>query len=906
MSDDPRRWQRIKDLVAEALELPVAARADFLAGRCGGDEDLHRDAAALVAAGAPDDVDTPRGILDDSALVAAGMAAAGASADPSGDELVGRRLGPYLVLRRIGQGGMGVVLEAEQESPARRVALKVLQGRWASEQLRARFDLEIETLGRLEHPGIARIYGAGRDAETGVVYFAMELVDGVPLTRYAAGQERAARIALLAAVCDAVQHAHLNGVIHRDLKPDNILVDQAGRPKVLDFGIARWAEGSGEPVTHTLTGQLVGTPAYMSPEQVARDVRQVDLRADVYALGVLCYEVLAGRPPHDLTQLPLAAALRVVAEAEPPPPSRHVPELRGDLDLICLHALAKDPTRRYGSAAELAADLRRVLANQPIQVRPPSPAYLLARFVRRHRAASFLAVVALLLLVSAVLGTSVGLFRAERERARAVSAAEGVRAINRQLLLLVGQIPPELFSGLDVAQELLRRWEEAIRSGFAEDPALQTEMRELLGWAQYNLGLYADGAENLRQAAAGYAAQQGPAALATLRARDRFVQCRSRVTVDAELLAFARESFVRCREALGFTHGRTLTAMATEASMLHAAGRTEAALERYRDVLPRLAAVDPFGLETLSVRSDYALVLADAGQAEAAEAQYAAVVEAFAGQHPGQYPERELNAMIGLSQLLERRQALPEAVAILERIVATARRRWGEGQVRTLRQANRLARLYLETGARQRGQDLAAETARISKRQAPRSEESLIARNTWIHSLLREGAHDRAEAEARALLADMQGFLPATDPRVWTARDDLANALAGLGRHAEAEQEFRAVLELREQALGPRATSTLISMNNLAWLLLQAGESTRAAARYGELMARADAAELPERARATFRLNHGRALLAAGQLTAAEQALTQALAAFRKLPGTAELERKATAALGELAQRQGR
>ncbi|PIE23247.1 MAG: hypothetical protein CSA62_08535 [Planctomycetota bacterium] len=905
MNSDPKRWQLIKDIVAEALELEAGQRESVIESACAEHADLAGEIRALVSIGTPEDTDSPRGILDDSALVAAELIKAGeaSGAQLSEDALIGRQLGPYRILRKIGEGGMGLVFEAEQEHLARRVALKVLQGHWASENLRARFALEIETLGRLEHPGIARIYGSGRDEETGVLYFAMELVDGVPLTAHAKKLQLRQRVALLAEVCNAVQHAHLSGVIHRDLKPDNVLVDAAGMPKILDFGIARLVEDSEDYGSKTITGQLIGTLAYMSPEQVAGDSRRIDLRSDVYALGVLLYQVLSGRLPHDFSGKSLTASLRMISEEDAPKPSRLAPELHGDLELVMLSALAKDPARRYASAGELGDELRRVLTHQPIQVRAPNFGYLLARFVRRHRAASLLSLLLFLSLIAAVVGTSIGLVQADRERARVVKAAKGVRGINKQLLLLVGQIPPELFSEQQVVRELLARWESAIETGFADEPELQIEMLESLGWAQYNLGLWKDGTENLHRAVEGYEKLKGEEALPTLRARDRYVQCCSQLGVSAEQVRYSAESLARCRKAHGPEHARSRTALATYAAMLHGAGRIEEALKGYEEALKLMASDAANSLETLSVRSDYALALDNAKRMAEAEQQFRLVDQAFRKAHPGEYPERHLNAMIGLSQVLEERGAHGEALKLQRVIVERARKHWGEGQLRTLRQALRLAKLLFASGATQEAEELAAETAQLSKRHAPRSQESVIARNTWVRALLRQGENARAATEAKALLRDMQSFLPDSDARLWTLRENLANALTAMGRHAEAEKELVSVLELREQALGKKALSTLVSLNNLAWMLLQSGSPKQAAERYHELMQRADGVDIPEQVRATFRLNHGRALLAAGKRAKAKKALEQALTTLRKLPGTAKLQAKAEAALQELTDR---
>ena len=315
----------------------------------------------------------------------------GPALDELPPEIDTRGLTRYRIGRLIGSGGMGVVYEAEQRSPRRQVALKVVRPGFSSEQLLRRFELEAEVLGRLDHPGIARIheagtFGAGADRRP---FFAMELVRGVSLLRYVEERElgRDRRLEVFCKICEAVEHAHQKGVIHRDLKPANILVSEAGEPVILDFGVARVTDVEARQETlQTRAGQIVGTLAYMSPEQVAGDAAAVDVRSDVYALGVLYYELLGGARPYELSGLPLTEAVRIVREAEPRPLGALDPALRGDLETIARKALEKAPARRYGSAGQLAADVRRYLNREPIAARPPSAVYQLVRFSQRHRA----------------------------------------------------------------------------------------------------------------------------------------------------------------------------------------------------------------------------------------------------------------------------------------------------------------------------------------------------------------------------------------------------------------------------------------------------------------------------------------------------------------------------------------
>jgi tetratricopeptide (TPR) repeat protein/predicted Ser/Thr protein kinase len=391
---------------------------------------------ALLDAACPDDpnlrAELEKLLADDARVRAGGtnflmspvlrsLPATLSSPEPASAPAAPPRIGRYHIIRILGEGGMGTVYEAEQDSPRRAVALKVIRPGLVVPAALKRFAREAQILGLLHHPGVAAIYEAGV-AEDGRPFFAMELVRGVPLDEYARrhGLDSAARLELLARVCDAVQHAHEHGVVHRDLKPSNVLVDDAGQPRVLDFGVARGLDDALRDTTaQTRPGQIVGTPSYMSPEQVAADPN-LDRRSDVYTLGVILFELLAGRPPYPLESLPLAEAVRVIREREPARLGALDRGLRGDAETIAGKALEKDPSRRYASAEELAADIRRHLAQEPILARPPSALYQLSKFARRHKplALTTAALLSLLLLAGAVTAwQQVRLARAERDEA---------------------------------------------------------------------------------------------------------------------------------------------------------------------------------------------------------------------------------------------------------------------------------------------------------------------------------------------------------------------------------------------------------------------------------------------------------------------------------------------------------
>ncbi|MGE5185061.1 MAG: serine/threonine-protein kinase, partial [Acidobacteriota bacterium] len=280
----------------------------------------------------------------------------------------------------LGEGGMGTVYEAEQVSPRRRVAIKVLES--ASGSALLRFQTEAQIMARLDHPGIARVLEAG-DAG-GKPFLAMEYVDGATLDRYAKNLPLARKLALFAELCDPVHYAHLKGVIHRDLKPSNVMVTVDGKVVVLDFGIARLVHDDGSTPKATRAGELVGTPIYMSPEQAQLRADQVDARTDVYTLGVMLYELACGELPYDAREVPLPILTVLICEEPAVPLGKRDPALRGDLEAIAMQALAKDPALRYQSVAALADDVRRFLQGLPVSVRTPTALERAVRFVRRR------------------------------------------------------------------------------------------------------------------------------------------------------------------------------------------------------------------------------------------------------------------------------------------------------------------------------------------------------------------------------------------------------------------------------------------------------------------------------------------------------------------------------------------
>lgn len=457
-------FERIKELLGELQHLDPEQRRRRVAAIGADDPELGAEVEAFLA-----HADQPLALRDRSLLpVVSGsfvnQASPWVQAAPTPE-----RIGRYHIRRQIAAGGMGTVYEAEQQNPPRVVALKTVRLQFQSAKMLKRFRLEAELLGRLQHRGIAQIFEAGTfDAGGGLQpYFAMEFIRGLRLTDHAEQNrlDRKARTELFIEICEAVQHAHQRGIVHRDLKPDNILIQPDGQPKILDFGVARSVDSDVQLTTiQTEVGQLIGTVPYMSPEQVVGDAELLDTRSDVYALGVLLYELLSGRRPHDLRDCSIAEAARIIQHEEPTRLGSMDARLRGDLETIVGKALEKDVERRYPSAHALAEDLKRYLAHAPISARPPSTIYQLRKFARRNKGLVAGAVSTLLV---AVVGATIASWfaidsqRYARQSERNAAAAEWAASrsqLGAALVSLEG-MPGAARAYLDEVPEVHRNWE---------------------------------------------------------------------------------------------------------------------------------------------------------------------------------------------------------------------------------------------------------------------------------------------------------------------------------------------------------------------------------------------------------------------------------------------------------------
>ncbi|MEO0651987.1 MAG: serine/threonine-protein kinase, partial [Planctomycetota bacterium] len=518
---DRERFARLSEAFAEALDRPAEAREAFLAGRFEGDAELLGEARRMLAAHAEEDtfLQPPTDETLGTGRHARVLALA-----------AGVRIGGFELLEPLGAGGMGEVWRARQERPRREVALKALRVGLSTERERRRFEDEAETLARLAHPGIAQVLAAGVVEREGlsVPWFALELIEGArPLDACARELPLERRLELVREVCAAVHHGHLRGVVHRDLKPDNILVGADGRARVIDFGIARTRDAAAPEQSLTGDGALLGTLAYMAPEQVRGDVAAIDARTDVHALGVILHELCTGGSPW-AARRERSSWTRLASEVRDGRPSKpsEAADVAQELDWIVGRALEKEPERRYESAGALAEDLRRFLDGEAVAAGPPSALYRGRKFAARHRSAVVGGLAALALLVLGTLGTTYGLLQslergreleargveltaardeAEAARDQAQERLDRALAINGFLDDMLRGSNPFSVVGVGITREstvgeMLDRAADGVDRAFEGRPELEAQTRLLIGLSYHGQGQYAQAERHLSEA----------------------------------------------------------------------------------------------------------------------------------------------------------------------------------------------------------------------------------------------------------------------------------------------------------------------------------------------------------------------------------------------------------------------
>ncbi|MCC6677145.1 MAG: tetratricopeptide repeat protein [Phycisphaerales bacterium] len=777
------------------------------------------------------------------------------------------RIGPYRLIRALGEGGFGVVYLAEQASPQRRVAVKVLRPGIASPQALSRFALEAQTLGRLQHPGIAQVFEAGfYDPVTGRTvegsasaipaggqpYFAMEYVEGVPLNTFIKDHapNRRARLELVIQICEAVQHAHAKGVIHRDLKPANILIDRSGRAKVLDFGVARITGEQAQRTLQTDVGQLVGTLGYMSPEQIAADPSAIDTRSDVYALGAILYEVLSGRAPHHIQGKMLHEATRVICEE---PPSRLATidrTLRGDLDTIVAKALEKDRARRYQSASDLAADLRRYLLDQPIVARPPGTWYQLRKFARRNKALVGGVVASFLLLAAGAVGTSYWAIRAtaaERDQAARRAEAEDARkeaVIQRDTArreaekarAVIGFLESTLAAadpdkkGRDVRlADMLDSAVTGIDADLNDQPEVSAALRKAIAGAYKGLGQFDAAAELASRAAQDLSRVLGPDHPDTLDAREVLAQIRVNQSRHAE----AVEELAKIHEARVRSTGREDIASIDTISNLAAAysnqGDLDAAEREARRATEGFTSlVGPEAAETMSAKLQLAQILAAAEKTGDAERMIAEVLEVrLRTLQPSD--QRIQNARDALGNLYRMQGKYSEAAEVYRQTLESHKSRYGPEHATTLSKATDLGKALQQAGRLDEAEAILRPTLEASIRvNGSRHFDTLTVMGFLSETLQLTGSLEEAESLRRSLAEGRAATLGPDHPQTLIAYTNLAYILTDLKRFDEADGVLADLLKARERLYGPDHAEVAVTLSLMGFNLLKAGQPARA------------------------------------------------------------------------------
>ena len=890
MSVDPARAKSLF-LAASDIASP-AERAVYLDRECGREAELRARVEALLAAAGPGQLPEPgpAGMSGTTAPpeTSAPLEQATEERSPEGTRTTvedspptdrpGRSVagqvivGRYTLLNELGEGGMGTVYRAEQIQPVKRqLALKLIKIGVDSRRVLARFDAERQALALMDHPNIARIFDGGTTA-AGLPFFVMELVNGVPITDYC-DQKRLpirARLELFVAVCQAVQHAHQKGIIHRDLKPSNVMVTEVdGRPtpKVIDFGVAKATEIKLTDQSLGDTGAIIGTPTYMSPEQADPSSMDIDTRTDVYALGVILYELLAGFPPIDAKQFKRGAILeilRMVREVDPPRPSTKVgtaaalpsiaasrditPEqlkraLAGDLDWIVMKALEKDRARRYETASGFAADILRYLMYEPVVAAPPSRAYRLRRFVRKNRGTVIASSLVLFALLAGIVGTTLGLIEANTRRRQAET--------NLAFATKGNEILGSVFEGLDPDA----------------DYATVAELRDAL---RHNLNR---AVRELDGAAIG-----DPLIVAAM--QTRLGKSLTELGEAADAIAVLKKSADTRKARLGPDHPDSLASMHELAWAYLRAGKLDLAVPLHYEALKiRKARLGPDHPDSLISMNTLALAYMSAGKLDLAVPLQEEALKIQKAKLGPDHPDT-LTSMHNLAVAYRNAGKIDLAVRLHEEALELRKARLGPDHRDTLTSMHNLALAYRYAGKLDLAVPLHEETLKIQKaRYGLDHPGTLVNMDNLAAAYLAAGKVELAlplHEEALKLLRANRG---PDHPDTLRCMHNLATAYVSAGKLHLALPLFEESVKLHKSKLAPDHPGTLFTMNNLAEVYEKLGKLDLALPLYEETLKRRKAKLGPDHPETLHTMaSFGSALCASRDFTKAESLLRECLA----------------------------
>ena len=851
-----------------ALATPPDQRAAFLDDACGGDDELRRRVEKMLAAHE-----------EAGSFLEAPPAAAIAQAEPTIDQnsidRVGTQIGPYKLLQQIGEGGFGVVYMAEQLEPVRRkVALKVIKPGMDTRQVIARFEAERQALAVMDHPHIAKVLDAGT-TESGRPYFVMELVRGIPITQYCDDSHLPIRerLELFASVCQAIQHAHTKRIIHRDIKPTNVLVTrQDDQPvvKIIDFGVAKaMGQALTDKTLFTEFAQMIGTPLYMSPEQAELSSTDIDTRSDIYSLGVLLYELLTGSTPVSKEQLKQAAfdeIRRIIREDDPPKPSTRISSaeaapniaaqrhtepakltrlVRGELDWIVMKALEKDRSRRYETASMFAKDIVHYLTDEPVLACPPSAAYRLRKFMRRNKGPVLATSLVVLALVCGIIGTTLGLMRAQQradDERRARQEAQKREAETKALFdfverrILAAARPAGQdgmgYVGLGYDVSLRQAIDAAlpfVEKSFRDQPLIEARMRISLGWSLVHTGEYQAAADQFQASRTIYAKQLGPDHLDTLGSVTGLACSYGCLGRNAEAFKLFEETLALRKVKNGHDHPDTLWAMHFLALSHHRLGQNAEAARLNQETLDlRKAKLGPDNQDTLWSMNNLALSYSALGRHAEAQELNERTLALRKAKLGADHPDT-LQSMCQLADCFSALGQHTESRELNEKTLELRKTKLGPDHPDTLGSMSQLAASLHELGQNADALKLWEQTLPLKRKKLGADHpDTLWTLHMLANSYEKLKQHDKALKTRQQVLMLTSAKVGPDDPDTLYCMQQVAVSLIALRKNDEALKLLQETLELRRNKLGPDHIDTFWTMAAVAERLVMLGRGAEA------------------------------------------------------------------------------
>jgi tetratricopeptide (TPR) repeat protein len=853
----PERHDQIQRVFEAAGDIQGADREAYLDRVCAGDADLRERVGELLAS--------------DRGKTAAGRSPTTESEAPpflAPGRRSADRLGRYQLLQKIGEGGMGEVWLAEQKEPVRRrVALKLVKAGMNTREVIARFESERQALALMDHPSIAKVFDAGSTPD-GAPYFVMEYVAGVPITTYCDTHRLSTRerLELFMHVCEGVQHAHQKAILHRDLKPSNILVteiDGRAAPKIIDFGVAKaLGQKLSADTMFTRVGALVGTPEYMSPEQALSSNEDIDTRTDVYSLGVIFYELLAGAPPIELRKVAFEEFLRRLREEEPAKPStkirtqapetstdvarkRHTEplslakQMRGDLDSIALKALEKERARRYGSPSDFAEDIGRYLRHEAVLAVPPSAAYRARKFARRYRPALTITAAFVLVLVVAAAVSIRQSIRANREAAVA-------QAVNDFLQNdMLAQASADRQSGTNAKPDphlevrtVLDRAAARIAGKFDRQPEVEASIRDTIGQTYRDLGLYQEARRQLERALEIDRRVLGTRNPKTLKTMSRLGQVADLQGRYPEAETLMSQVLEMQRGVLRPEHPDTLSSMSVLADVYYSQGKSAQAEKLFSQTLEiQRHVLGPEHPDTLYSMNGLANAYYSQGKYAQAEKLFSQTLEiqrrVLSPEHPS-----TLGSMNNLANAYSDQGKYAQAEALDTQILEIRRRVLGPEHRDTLDSMENLAGAYHDQGKYAQAEALYSRTIEIQRRVlGPEHPNTLESMSNLAVVYYDRGKFVQAEALHSQVLEIRRHVLGPEHPNTLISMDNLADAYTGQGKYALAEKLFSETVEVSRRVFGPEHPYTLDMLSDFASMYQQQGKYSPAEAQAAQALA---------------------------------------------------------------------